>query len=110
MKTQSAKAKGRRFQQKIAKILTDTFGLEEGDIESRSMGAQGEDLMLSPAARRKLPFSFELKKHKSFSIYKVYEQAVSNSSNRTPVAVIEQDRSKPLVVLSFADFLKFLQK
>jgi len=110
MKTQSAKAKGRRFQQKIAKILTDTFGLEPGDIESRSMGAQGEDLMLSPAARRKIPFSFECKKHKSFSIYSIYEQAVSNANGKIPCAVIEKDRSKPLVVLSFADFLKLIQK
>lgn len=108
--TAAAKAKGRNFQQKIAKALTKAFSLEEGDIESRSMGAQGEDLMLSPAARRKLPFSFECKKHKAFGVYAHYEQAKTNSGKHTPVLVIEADRKKPLVVLSLDDFIRLVSK
>jgi hypothetical protein len=108
--TASAKAKGRKFQQKIAEALTKAFKLEDGDIESRSMGAGGEDLMLSPAARRKLPFSFECKKHKRFGVYSHYEQAKANAGKHTPVLVIEADREKPLVVLSFDDFTRLVSK
>lgn len=105
----SAKAKGRRFQQKIAKALHKAFDLEPDDIQSRSMGAGGEDLMLSPAARRKIPFSFECKKHRKFSIYNAYNQAKANCGRHTPVLVIEADRAKPLVVLSFEDFIRLIK-
>lgn len=82
------------------------FGLHPDDILSRSMGAGGEDLMLSPAARRKLPFSFECKKHKSFSVYKHYEQAIDNSNTYDPVLLIEGDRKEPLAVISLELFVR----
>tara|TARA_R110000822_G_scaffold220343_1_gene354324 strand:+ start:234 stop:503 length:270 start_codon:yes stop_codon:yes gene_type:complete len=85
-------------------------GLEPDDILSRSMGAGGEDLMLSPAARRKLPFSFECKKHKSFSVYKHYEQAIDNSSKYDPVLLIEGDRKEPLAVISLELFVRLVSK
>ena len=44
MKTQSAKAKGRRFQQWVRDKLIESLGIHPEDIESRSMGAGGEDL------------------------------------------------------------------
>lgn len=110
MRTSSLKAKGRNFQQKIAARLLKAFNLEPGDIESRSMGAQGEDLMLSPAARKLIPYSFECKKHKAFGVYSHYEQAKENSGKYTPVLVIEADRKKPLVVIDFETFLKLIQK
>ena len=50
MKTSSAKAKGRRLQQKVRDLLLETFTeLEPDDIRSTSMGVSGEDLQLSPA-------------------------------------------------------------
>ena len=39
MKTQSAKAKGRRLQQWFRDLLIETLGIHPEDIESRSMGA-----------------------------------------------------------------------
>ena len=39
MKTQSAKAKGRRLQQWIRDILVEKLNIHPEDIESRSMGA-----------------------------------------------------------------------
>ena len=45
MKTQSAKAKGRRFQQWVRDKLIESLGIHPEDIESRSMGAGGEDLI-----------------------------------------------------------------
>lgn len=70
------------------------------------MGAGGEDLMLSPAARQKLPYSFECKKHKSFSVYKHYEQASENSSTYDPVLLIQGDRKEALAVISLELFAR----
>ena len=42
MKTQSAKAKGRKLQKWFRELLIDVLEIHEEDIESRSMGAGGE--------------------------------------------------------------------
>ena len=41
MKTQSAKAKGRRLQQWVRNLLIEELEIHPEDIESRSMGARG---------------------------------------------------------------------
>ena len=46
MKTQSAKAKGRRLQQWVRDQLIEKLEVHPEDIESRSMGAGGEDLIM----------------------------------------------------------------
>ena len=51
MRPQSAKAKGRRLQQEFRKLLIEKLGIHPEDIESRSMGAGGEDLIMARAAR-----------------------------------------------------------
>ena len=42
VKTQSAKAKGRRLQQWFRNLLIEKLEIHPEDIESRSMGASGE--------------------------------------------------------------------
>ena len=56
MKTSSAKAKGRRLQQKFMQLLIEKLDIDPEDIESRSMGAAGEDLIMSKAARHSFHF------------------------------------------------------
>ena len=63
MKTQSAKAKGRRLQQWFRDLLIEELNIHPEDIESRSMGAGGEDLIMARAAREKFPYSIECKNH-----------------------------------------------
>ena len=91
---QSAKAKGRRFQQWVRDRLYQTFPvLEDGDIRSTSMGAGGEDLLFSPAARRLFPYSVECKNNKANAIYKVMDQAADNCpKGAEPIAIIKGDR------------------
>jgi hypothetical protein len=60
MKTSSAKAKGRRFQQWVRDQLIETLSVHPEDIESRSMGAGGEDLIMARAARQRFPYSIEI--------------------------------------------------
>ena len=66
MKTQSAKAKGRRLQQWFRDLLIDKLGIHKEDIESRSMGAGGEDLIMSRSARNKFPYSIECKNQEKY--------------------------------------------
>ena len=61
MKTQSAKAKGRKLQQWVRDQIIEQLEVHPEDIESRSMGAGGEDLIMARAARQKFPYSVECK-------------------------------------------------
>ena len=47
MKPQSAKAKGRKLQQWVRDQLIEHRNIHPEDIESRSMGAGGEDLIMA---------------------------------------------------------------
>ena len=107
IKTQSAKSKGRRLQQVVRDKIYEYFpDLREGDVESTSMGAGGEDVKLSPAARDILPISIECKANKAFAVYKIMEQAQANAGDYEPVGVIKGNRKKPLALVDLDYFLK----
>ena len=75
MKPQSAKAKGRRLQQQFRELLIEELGIHPEDIESRSMGAGGEDLIMARAAREKFPYSIECKNVEKLNVWEAYKQA-----------------------------------
>jgi hypothetical protein len=108
MKPSSCKAKGRSFQQKVATWLLAKFPtLQPDDIRSCSMGSGGEDLQLSPAARLLIPHQIECKKHKSFAVYGLYDQARKHGKHE-PLLIIEADRREPLAVVNLAYYLNLL--
>ena len=78
MKVQSGKAKGRRLQQWVRDFLIESLDIHPEDIESRSMGAGGEDLIKSRAARAAIPNSIECKNQERMNIWSAWEQANSN--------------------------------
>ena len=98
MKTSSAKAKGRRLQQKFMQLLIEKLDIDPEDIESRSMGAGGEDLIMSKAARTKFPFSVECKNQERMNIWSAWEQATNNRGIYEPLVVIKKNGVDPLVV------------
>lgn len=106
MKTQSAKAKGRRFQQWVRDQLIEQLEVHPEDIESRSMGAGGEDLIMARAARDKFPYSIECKNQESLNVWKAYEQATENSGDYEPVVFIKRNNQKPLVVVDAEHFVR----
>ena len=106
MKTQSAKAKGRRFQQWVRDILIEKLNVHPEDVESRSMGAGGEDLIMARAARLKFPYSIECKNQETLNVWKSYEQAESNSGKYEPVVFIKRNNQKPLVVVDAEYFVR----
>jgi hypothetical protein len=109
---QSAKAKGRSFQGEVRDLILSNFSsLEPDDCRSTSMGAQGEDLQLSPLARKTLGnIQIECKRRKSFKgIYDMVDQASSHGKH-TPVVFIRQDRSTPLVIIPADHYMSLIKK
>lgn len=105
MKPSSAKAKGRTFQQWVAKKILERFPeLEKDDVRSTSMGASGEDVQLSPAARKLFPFQIECKNLAKVAVYNYYAQAVTHG-HREPVVFIKQNGSKPLAIVDAEWFI-----
>ena len=99
MKSRSAKAKGRRLQQKVRDLLLERFSpeLEPDDIRSAIMGESGEDLKLSPAARKLIPYSFECKNQEKLSIWDALKQAEENGGK-------PKKERKPINNLTWAKF------
>ena len=110
MKTQSRKAKGRRLQQQFMQLLIEKLDIDPEDIESRSMGAGGEDLIMSKAARNKFPYSVECKNQERMNIWSAWDQANNNKGIYEPLVVIKKNGVKPLVVLDAENFLDMIKE
>ena len=106
MKPQSAKAKGRRLQQQFRELLIEELGIHPEDIESRSMGAGGEELIMARAARQKFPYSIECKNVEKLNVWEAYKQAEENSKDYEPVVVMKKNNHKTLVVIDAEHFVK----
>ena len=107
MKPSSAKAKGRGFQQWVRDMLLEQYSqLEPDDVRSTSMGCGGEDIQLSPAARRLFPFSVECKAQEKLNVYEAYAQACANSGDHEPILFMKKNHKKPLVVVDAEWFIR----
>ncbi len=106
MSPKSAKSKGRLLQQYVRDNILARFpDLEPDDVRSTSMGAGGEDIQLSPAARKVFPFSIECKSLAKIAVYKYYDQAKSNSGESEPLVILKQNQKRPLALLDLDAFL-----
>ena len=112
MKPRSAKNKGKRLQNKVRDLILEKFNskLEQDDVRSITMGDSGEDILLSPAARRVFPFSVECKSQEKLSIWSSLEQAEDNSGDHIPLLIFKRNRSKTYAVLEFDELLKLLNE
>ena len=104
------KNRGRNFQQEIRDLILELYPkLEPDDVKSTSSGAQGEDVQLSPAARKLLPIQIECKRVKSAKgLYNWYNQAKSHGKHE-PVVFTRADREEPLVILSAKKYLELMR-
>ena len=109
MKTQSAKAKGRRLQQWVRDLLIQKLDVHPEDIESRSMGAGGEDLIMARAAREKFPFSIECKNVEKLNVWEAYKQAKENAGKYVPIVVMKKNQEKPLIVIDAEEFVNIME-
>ena len=113
MKTRSAKAKGRRAAAELQQILLKTFPeLEAEDVRVTPSGVQGEDLQLSPRARKIFPFSVEVKNKERLNVWDGLEQSkahVEHSKNR-PIMVFRRNRTPFHVCMEMDTFLELLKR
>jgi|SRR5210317_2195879 len=109
MLTSSAKAKGRRLQQWMRSLLIEKLDIHPEDLESRSMGASGDDVVMARAAREKFPFSIECKNVEKLNVWAAYEQACANAGNYTPIVVMKKNNHKPLVVIDAVEFVNIME-
>ena len=111
MKSRSAKNKGKRLQNNVRDLLLETFNqLEPDDIKSAIMGESGEDIKLSPAARRLIPYSFECKNQEALNIWSSLEQAETNSGDYDPVLIFKRNRTKTYAVINIEKFIELINE
>lgn len=109
--TKRAKQKGRLGQQEIRDRLLETFPeFEPDDIKSTVMGDSGEDIQLSPAARKKIPLSIEVKRRKAElkTVYGFIEQA-SRHTPHEPVVFFRSDRKPWVVMVGIDHYMELLR-
>jgi len=109
MKSRSAKNKGKRLQNNVRDLILEKFQqLEEDDVRSITMGDSGEDILLSPAARKLFPFSVECKNQEKLNVWSSLEQTETNAGKHTPLLIFKRNRSKTYAVLQLDDLMKML--
>ena len=109
MRPASAKAKGRRLQDEVRQRILSAFPkLESDDVKCAIMGESGEDIHLSPAARRCVPFSIECKNQESLNIWKAFKQAEEHG--HPPCVVFKRNHSKTYAAVELRDLLVLLRR
>lgn len=111
MKPSSAKQKGRVLQQHVRDALLKSFpSLEADDIRSNPMGASGEDILLSPAARKKIPFSIECKNVEKLNIWEAIDQASAQNRRFEPLVAFKKNGKEVYVALKLDKFLELISE
>ena len=109
MNPSSAKAKGRVLQKWVRDKLIEMLDVHPEDIESRSMGAGGEDLIMARAAREKFPHSIECKNVEKLNVWEAYDQAEANCGKYQPLLIMKKNGKKPLVVVDAEYYFKLFK-
>ena len=88
--------------------VTATVSSQNGRIilESES----GEDIKLSPAARKLIPYSFECKNQEKLNIWDSLNQAEENSGDYDPVLIFKRNRSKTYAVVNVEKFIELINE
>ena len=111
MKTRSAKNKGKRLQNNVRDLILEKFTqLEPDDVRSTTMGDSGEDILLSPAARKLFPFSVECKNQEKLNIWSSLQQAEDNAGEHIPLVVFKRNRSKTYVAFELDKLMEILNE
>ena len=102
----SRKNKGRRFQQWVAKQVSNILGIPWGKdelIRSREGGQAGTDIVLLGEAKTLFPYSVECKAQESWSVHEWIKQAKSNQEKGTEWLLFAKRNNETPVVIMDAD-------
>ena len=107
MKTSERKQKGRRLQQWVANKLIFHFpGLTENDVRSTSMGAAGDDILLSEKALKYFPYHVECKNDEKKSVWSAMSQCEARADIHAPLVIMKKNYKKPLLVVNAEEALE----
>lgn len=109
MRIQSAKAKGRRGQANVARMIREAFNLKELDVISTPASVTGIDIWLSDNAREYFNYDVEVKTTETLNIWKAILQAETNKKDGVPMVVFSRNRSKYYAVVEFNEILTLLK-
>jgi hypothetical protein len=115
VKTRSAKAKGRRLQQKVRDDLRafgSWLGLQPEDIESRGMGQSGTDIIFSPRALEVWQLAVECKNVEKLNVGQAFCKHYAAHGTSGPLAILvhARNRAEALATLRWSDLLDLLVK
>lgn len=107
----SRKNKGKRLQNYTRDKILETFKeFHPDDVKSAIMGESGEDIKLSPAARKTFPYSIENKCQEKLKIWDAIEQAETNcKENNIPVVVYKKNFSDIYISIPFEHFMELIK-
>jgi hypothetical protein len=110
MLTSSAKAKGRRLQDRVQSVFVNTLceplRLAPGDFTTAVMGEVGCDVKLSPAAIQELgDLRIECKNQERLNLWRCWAQTVANADDGTPILIVSRNRHEDLVVMRMDDWM-----
>lgn len=109
MKSRSCKNKGRRLVVELrAAILEEFPDLLPDDIQLVPTCVGGEDLKLSPAARKRWPFATECKNQERLNIWAAIKQAEENAGDHPPAVVFRRNKHPVWVALTLSDLMALL--
>lgn len=94
------------------KILEYFPFLSKKDVQSRAMGSQGTDIMLSEAAFKVFPFAVEAKNQESNKkLLNMWQQAAENTeAEGSPLLVISANDCPKLAILELDTLLHWVRK
>lgn len=103
----SRKAKGRRLQQKIVKILCQVLGIHQNSIKSIPGGVQGQDIWVSDNVRQWMTLAIECKNTEQLNIWKAIEQSETNAGDdQIPVVIFAKNKRNPYIAINLDDFME----
>lgn len=109
MKASSAKAKGRRLQNRFVEAATAALHLEPGDLRPAIMGETGEDIKRSPAGRRAFRYSVECKNQEALNVWSAMKQAKQNAGPEDePLLVFTRNHEDVYAVVRASHLLELL--
>jgi hypothetical protein len=114
IRTQSAKAKGRRLQKWACSKISDLTGFSCGKdmpIESRPMGQSGVDVRMESQVLKAFPYSVECKCQEAWSMHAWIKQACANVIEGTDwLLICKRNSESPIIVMDGDAFFRLLGK
>jgi hypothetical protein len=93
-------------------MLRDAFPkLHDDDIKSQTMGMGGQDIVLSPSAKLKIPYAFECKNVERLQFWRAVSQAEENiEENQTPVVVVKKNNKSPWACMPLDKYIDLISE